>query len=168
MYRPSDISNYRPISLLNTLSKIFEKIVFKYIYNFFKTNFILTDYQSGFLPGRSTITQLVEVNHLFCQAIDRGNEVRVIFLDISKAFDKVWHKGLLYKLYLSGISGPLLSWFNSYLQDRKQRVMINGQYSELSNINAGVPQGSVLGPLLFLFFNDLTNEVQFCQIRFVR
>ena len=80
-----------------------------------------------------------------------GKEVRMVFLDISKAFDKVWHKGLLYKLESLGVRDPVLKWIKSYLTGRKQRVIIDGQSSDWREIEAGVPQGSVLGPLLFLF-----------------
>ena len=97
------VTNYRPISLLSIMSKVLEKIVFKYVYNFFKDNFILSAFQSGFQSGKSTVTQLIEVYHKFCQAVDSGKEIRVVFLDIHKAFDKVWHKGLLYKLKQCGI-----------------------------------------------------------------
>ena len=160
------VNNYRPVSLLSTVGKVFEKIVFKYVYNFFKDNFILSVHQSGFLPGRSTVTQLLEVYHQFCKAVDNNKEVRVVFLDISKAFDKVWHKGILFKLKKCGVGGRLLAWFADYLTERVQRVVINGQFSDWGTIKAGVPQGSVQGPLLFLLFiDDLVETVGHCKIR---
>ena len=96
------------MSLLSIVSKVFQKIVFKYLYNHLKDIFVLTDFQSGFLPERSTVTQLIEVYHVFCSSIDNEKEVRVIFLDIAKEFDRVWHKGILSKLQKAGIDGNLL------------------------------------------------------------
>ena len=101
----------------------------------------------------------------FCEAVDSGKEVRVVFCDISKAFDRVWHNGLLFKLKSIGISGKLLNWFSNYLADSKQRVVINGNASEFKLVEAGVPQGSILGPLLFLvYINDIVRELD-CNVR---
>ena len=141
--------NVRPVSLLISLSKIIEKIVFIRLYNFLLEIHFLNPFQSGFRPGDSTVNQLVFIVHKIYEALEQGKEVRMVSLDISKAFDKVWHKGLLYKLESLGVRDPVLKWIKSYLTGRKQRVIIDGQSSDWREIEAGVPQGSVLGPLLF-------------------
>jgi hypothetical protein len=105
--------------------------------------------------------------HKTHQALDDGKEVRVVFLDISNAFDRVWHTGLLFKLQKLGVQDPLLSWIKNYLCDRKQRVVIEGQSSEWKSINSRVPQGSVLGPLLFLvYINDITEGLESIPLLF--
>ena len=168
LYKKDDktqINNYRPISLPSCVSKIMECVVFKYIFNFLKGNGQLSRFQSGFIPGDSTTCQLVQVYHLLCEALDNKKDVRVIFCDISKAFDRVWHDGLLCKLQRIGICDDLLKWYKSYLMRRKQKVVLGNTKSRIGEITAGVPQGSVLGPLLFLIFiNDITENTN-CNIR---
>ena len=122
--------NYRPVSLLACLSKISEKIIFIRLYNFLLDINFLKPFQSGFRPGDSTVNQLILITHKIYEALEQGKEVRMVFLDISKAFDKVWHKGLLYKLERLGVRDPLLKWFKTYLTGRKQRVIIDGQSSD--------------------------------------
>ena len=145
-------SNYRPITLLNQVGKVMERCVHKRLYNYVMVNHILTPLQSGFIQGDSTKYQLLHTYHTFCEAVDCGKEVRAVFCDISKAFHRVWHRGLLHKLSGIGCSDKVLCWFRSYLSSRKQRVVVGGQASHWASVEAGVPQGSILGPLLFLIY----------------
>ena len=152
---PSDPTNYRPISLLPCLSKVFERIVFHHIYSHLTDNELLTERQSGYRPYHSTELQLTYLAHTLHEALDTGQDFTAVYLDISKYFDKIWHEGLLQKCKIDfGINGTLLLWLKSYLQDRTHRVKISETLSTPKTINAGCPQGSVLGPLLALMYLD--------------
>ena len=156
--------NYRPISLLCNISKVFERLVHLKLYDFLNSRGLHTSKNSGFRKGDGTTNQLVSIVNKIQKGLDDGHDVRMVFLDLSKAFDKVWHKGLLFKLECVGMGGSLLSWFESYLTDRSQRVVINGQSSEFLPVETGVPQGSTLGPLLFLIYmNDIVDNIS-CDI----
>ena len=154
------VKNYRPISLLPICGKIFERILYNSLFDFLNQNDFISPAQSGFKPGDSCINQLLSITHEIYQSMDEGYEIRGVFLDISKAFDEVWREGLVFKLKQNEISGNLLIIFEHFLRNRKQRVVLNGRTSNWENIYAGVPQGSILGPLLFLIYiNDLAENL---------
>ena len=147
--------NYRPISLLSCLSKILERVVFNRIYEHLTTNRLLSDKQSGYRPHHSTQLQLAHMTHELYKSLDQGRNFTTVYLDITKYFDKIWHSGLLYKCQTNfNITGKVHDWLKSYLTDRQHRVRVGNTYSCLQTINAGCPQGSILGPLLAILYLD--------------
>ena len=134
-----NIKNYRPVSLLPILGKIFERLIFNEMFSFFLANNFLALNQSGFKPNDSCINHLLSITHEIYSSSDDGFEVTSDFLDIYKAFIKFWHEGVILKLQQKGISDDLLNILSGFLRNRKQRVTLNGQSSSWTNVNAGVP-----------------------------
>jgi len=160
------VSNYRPISLLNVFDKILEKLMYSRLYAYLLKNNLLYKYQFGFRKNHSTSLALVDVLDTINNYLDKHEKVIAIYLDLQKAFDTVDHDILLYKMYNYGIRGELLKWFRSYLSDRQQYVCVGNACSDFRPIKCGVPQGSVLGPLLFLIYvNDISEVIPNADIR---
>ena len=161
----SDTSNYRPISVLPVFAKIQEKAVHEMVYSFLLKHKLLSSYQSGFRPLHSTTTSLIDITNTVLHNIDKGKLTGLAFLDLSKAFDTLDHELLLMKFSDFGLNKSSVNWFKAYLAKRTQSVNINGVQSDTEPILYGVPQGSVLGPLLFIMYiNDLPTVTKYCKV----
>ena len=146
------MSNYRPISLLPTFSKIFEKLMKIKITSFLDRNSFFSENQFGFRSGKSTEDAILRLCSQLYSSLNHNKPTMALFIDMTKAFDMVDHDLLLSKLYNAGFRGVIFQWLKSFLKDRVQKVIVNGEVSEARLLKSGVPQGSVLGPLLFLIY----------------
>lgn len=166
-HKHTDPNNYRPITITNTISKIIEKIMKKRLVNYLTSNRLLNEDQYGFRKGSNTLFAIMNILHRAYKAIDNKEKVGIIFLDLSKAFDMVDHELLLNKLETLGIRGLVYNWFKTYLIGREQYVQIGKKKSDKKYIINGVPQGSVLGPILYnIYINDFKDYIKNDNVTF--
>jgi hypothetical protein len=152
----TDPANYRPISVTSCFGKILERIINTRLYKFCEQNNFLSFQQSGFRKHRGVKDNLTYLTQKIVETFNRRKKMCCLFFDISKAFDKVWHNGLLYKLVLLKCPLYIVNWIKNFLKDRKFQINVNGTLSELADILCSVPQGSILSPLLFsIYINDI-------------